>query len=576
MTIGQKPLTPVIVANNKCYDGTTDAVLGSQTLTGVETGDDVSLIVSSASFANAGPGTAITVNATGLSLGGSDAGNYSVPATASTSADIYDLPSPSTTTDGQICIGSTATLLASGAVSGEVYKWHSASTGGTLLKTSTDHNDNNYTTPTISSTTNYWVAIESSDGCESSRTQVTAVFPTPSPDDQSTTGTDEWIGHVYDGTNFNTYYGYYEPGGETFNEGFGGNENCFDISSSLGTRSVFTGTFSVRYRMTTSRSGCYLVDLRSDDGIQLTVDGTLIFSRWVAQAPITYSDILLPLTVGSELLLEYYENGGQNIAEFYNLREITNTLTTNITQTRCSNDSFNPISGTVSPLPTGITLSNWQWYYSTSPTGAGTPITGATSENYTPSGAPFNASGTYYVYRTVNVNSSNAANQNNWGATNPVVCTIESNRSVITVNSIAATVSLLSANNECPELIETQGFNPQSGSYDSGSTLVRFRVSVNQSPASAWSFSYLLTGATLRTDLASPPVTPYNTSPTGNINVPAGNTFIDLNFYVNNNPPVELTPTLSVSNVSNTTCTDPDPHTVNVIIKAMPDVGDYE
>lgn len=328
--------------------------------------------------------------------------------------------------------------------------------------------------------------------------------------------------------------------------------------------------------MTTSRSGCYLVNLRSDDGIRLSVDGVTIFNRWVDQAPTIYQNVLLPLTNGSQLVLEYYENGGQNIAEFYDLREITNTLTTNITQTRCSNDSFNPISGTVSPLPTGITLSNWQWYYSTSPTGAGTPITGATTENYTPSGAPFNASGTYYVYRTVNVNSSNAANQNNWGATNPVVCTIESNRSVITVNSIAATVSLLSANNECPELIETQGFNPQSGSYDSGSTLVRFRVSVDQSPTSAWSFSYLLTGATLRTDLASPPVTPYNTSPTGNINVPAGNTFIDLNFYVNNNPPVELTPTLSVSNVSNTTCTDPDPHTVNVIIKAMPDVGDYE
>ncbi|HPR62374.1 MAG TPA: hypothetical protein PLF35_15565, partial [Prolixibacteraceae bacterium] len=377
---------------------------------------------------------------------------------------------------------------------------------------------------------------------------------------------------------FNTYYGYYEPGSETFSEDFGGSLNCFDISSLLGSRSIYTDTLSVRYLMTTSRSGCYLVDLRTDDGIRLFVDGVQIFSRWVNQAPRTYANILMPLNVGSEIQLEYYEVGGQNIAQFNNLREITNALTVNITQEECSNETFAQISGTVSPLPTGITLSDWQWYYSTSPTGAGTPISGATSENYTPSGTPFDTPNTYYIYRTVNLNSSNAANQNNWGATNPVVCTLESNRAEIIVNGISATVTRLTANNECPELIEEQGFNAQSGSYDAGSTLVSFRVSVDQTPVSDWSFTYALSGATLRTGLASPPVTPYYTNTTDNITVPSGTSSIDLHFYVNNTPPVEVVPEITITNISDATCTDTGsgPHTANVTINAMPDVGDYE
>ena len=499
-------------------------------------------------------------------------------ATATYTVNVSPLPLAPTTTDGQICIGSTATLSASGAVAGQVYRWYSASSGGTVLKTSTNNMDNTYTTVPLGASRNYWVVIVSNLGCESPRTQVTATFPSPSPDDQNTSGNDDWIGHVYDGTTFTTYYGYYEPGGELFNEDFGGSLNCFSILSSLGGRSIYTETISVRYRMTTSRSGCYLVDLRTDDGIRLFVDGVQIFSRWVNQAPRTYANILMPLNAGSEIQLEYYEVGGQNIAQFNNLREINNALTTNTSQEQCNNETFAQISGTVSPLPTGITLSDWQWYYSTSPTGAGTPISGANSENYTPSGTPFNITGVYYVYRTVNLNSSNAANQNNWGATNPVVCTLESDRAEIIVNGISATVTRLSTNNDCPELSEDQGFNAQSGSYDAGSTLVSFRVTVDQTPVSDWSFTYTLSGVTLRSGLTSPPITPYYTNLTDNISVPSGTSSIDLHFYVNNNPPVEVVPEITITNISDATCTDTGSgsHTADVTIKAMPDVGDYE
>ncbi|HRG58601.1 MAG TPA: GEVED domain-containing protein, partial [Bacteroidia bacterium] len=73
-----------------------------------------------------------------------------------------------------IC-GTNALLIdASGAGVGEDYKWYDALTGGTLLQSS----GSAFNTPSISSTTNYYVSIYNTvTGCESaSRTQVTATI----------------------------------------------------------------------------------------------------------------------------------------------------------------------------------------------------------------------------------------------------------------------------------------------------------------------------------------------------------------------------------------------------------------
>jgi hypothetical protein len=83
------------------------------------------------------------------------------------------LPSAPTSLNTAICSGNTSTLTASGAVSGDKYKWYDAVSGGNLLKTSTNNTDNTFTTPTLASTTNYWVSIISSASCEGARTQVT-------------------------------------------------------------------------------------------------------------------------------------------------------------------------------------------------------------------------------------------------------------------------------------------------------------------------------------------------------------------------------------------------------------------
>ncbi|RXP53811.1 T9SS C-terminal target domain-containing protein [Lutibacter sp. HS1-25] len=355
---------------------------------------------------------------------------------------------PPTTTGGQICIGSSATLSASGAASGGIYKWYNAATSGTLLKTSANNTDNTFVTPTLGSTTNYWVSITNASGCESPRTIVTATFPLNSTDSQITVGNNSWIGHVYDGTNagipyngnFTNYYGSVTEL-EEFNQTFGGDYNCYAINSTspLGSRSIYTETFSVRYRMNSTRKGLYLVDLGSDDGSRLQVDGTLVYDDWVLQGFGSGNPrVLMSLTGNSSLIYDFYENNGGNQVRFNNLvRVIENTLNTNTTQNICLNSTGVAISGdTFGVLPSGISLAGtgYQWAYSSSITGPWIDISGATTATFTPSGmvAPFNAGGTFYLIRKAKLSSANNV------APNPYVATNNSN--VATVN-VASTVT---------------------------------------------------------------------------------------------------------------------------------------
>lgn len=59
-----------------------------RSLLGVVSGEAVTLTGGTASFDNKAAGVGKTVTATGLTLTGSDAGNYSVNATATTTANI--------------------------------------------------------------------------------------------------------------------------------------------------------------------------------------------------------------------------------------------------------------------------------------------------------------------------------------------------------------------------------------------------------------------------------------------------------------------------------------------------------
>lgn len=270
-------------------------------------------------------------------------------------------------------------------------------------------------------------------------------------DDQTLAGSDKWIGHIYDGMAFNNYLGYYLTGSETFQESFGtsgtwpNNVNddvtCFNfLSGGAVHASVLDITFSVRYRMNSTRKGLYTASMTSDDGSRLFVDNNSIYSNWSDHSPVTSANVLFNLTGSSSLAFEYYENGGQNVAGFTGLVQVlSNTLSQNVNQNIYLNATGLPISGDVfGTLPSGITLSGtgYQWAYSsTSSTGPWTNITGATSATFTPSTttAPFNTAGTYYVIRNTSLSSTNNITPN------PYVAVNQSNYAVIIVSPVAGT-----------------------------------------------------------------------------------------------------------------------------------------
>ncbi|MCB2378536.1 YDG domain-containing protein [Hymenobacter sp. BT635] len=85
-------LTAHIRAADKVYDGTAAATLTAQSVSGQLSGDEVSLTVSTASFATKTAGPDKTVTAAGLALTGADALNYRVNPTATTTATITPRP----------------------------------------------------------------------------------------------------------------------------------------------------------------------------------------------------------------------------------------------------------------------------------------------------------------------------------------------------------------------------------------------------------------------------------------------------------------------------------------------------
>lgn len=88
--VGKKTLTATFRADNKLYDGTTEATVHG-TLNGAVSGDDVTLTGYTGAFANASVGTSKTVTITGAALSGGDAGYYTLAAPTDPTADITAL-----------------------------------------------------------------------------------------------------------------------------------------------------------------------------------------------------------------------------------------------------------------------------------------------------------------------------------------------------------------------------------------------------------------------------------------------------------------------------------------------------
>ncbi len=122
--ITAKTITGSITASNKVYDRTTAAMIANRSLSGVIGTDMVTYVGGTATFGDKNVGTGKAVTATGLSLSGADAGNYSVNSTAATTADITPLAIVgSITASGKVYDGTAvATILAktlAGVISGD-------------------------------------------------------------------------------------------------------------------------------------------------------------------------------------------------------------------------------------------------------------------------------------------------------------------------------------------------------------------------------------------------------------------------------------------------------------------------
>ncbi|MEO8235773.1 MAG: T9SS sorting signal type C domain-containing protein [Flavobacterium sp.] len=270
-------------------------------------------------------------------------------------------------------------------------------------------------------------------------------------DNQNSFGTDTWIGHVYNWTGsappggtspispaatfpFNTenYVGYYSVPSESISELFGGDSNCFPLlSSGLPSTSIYTETYAVRYKMKSKRpAGCYIATFKGDDGIRLYVDNQLVFNQWIEQSPTNYYNVLIYLNGNSELLFDYYENGGQNNAEFSltSFDSTSNTISLIGNSSVCNNVTSGLLDGSPYVYNGGAinpTIA-FQWQVSTN-NSTFSDIVGATTENYSPPATT--TSGTLYYRRVVSA-SSNATG-----------CRFSSNSIAITTSTTTSTIT---------------------------------------------------------------------------------------------------------------------------------------
>jgi Secretion system C-terminal sorting domain len=140
----------------------------------------------------------------------------------------------------------------------------------------------------------------------------------PVTSDQTSYGTgDVWRGITYSNQNFTAFKGIINAGAAgnpNFDVGFGGDLATFATSDCP----VFAETFSVRFKLIKNfPAGTYNITIGGDDGYRLSIDGgtTFPYGNFTdhAYATTTFS---VSLNGNTNLVYEFYENGGQNRVTF--------------------------------------------------------------------------------------------------------------------------------------------------------------------------------------------------------------------------------------------------------------------
>lgn len=154
---------------------------------------------------------------------------------------------------------------------------------------------------------------------------------TPAGDEVSFGTGGVWIGYAYDNMNFTSYRGYINAGAAgnpNFDMNFGGSSGLFTTNGC----DVDRNTFSVRYKLrNTFANSAYRIIVGGDDGYRLSIDNgaTWIISNWNDHA-YTTTTVDLSLNGTYDMILEYYENGGDNRVSFNITATCTGTENTAI------------------------------------------------------------------------------------------------------------------------------------------------------------------------------------------------------------------------------------------------------
>ncbi len=229
-----------------------------------------------------------------------------------------------------------------------------------------------------------------------------------------------------------------------------------------------------------------------------------------------------------------------------------------------------PISGTLVPSPATGTICSGVLVSASATAGSGGTGTITDVLQYRFDGGAWN---TYFSGQQLNTTGHSSVNIQTYRTATGTGCSTSSPNQVSwNINSPTVTISTDYVE-DCPELDPAQGFNPQSGNYDAGSTKLVFEVSLSGTTSAIWSFNYAIggTGVSVRTSGVPSPNYPQSGSVSNTTSNP-----VVLTFYINNNPPVELYPSLTISNITDANGCSATNVSSSVTIKAMPDVGDYE
>lgn len=143
----------------------------------------------------------------------------------------------------------------------------------------------------------------------------------------------------------------------------------------------------------------------------------------------------------------------------------------------------------------------------------------------------------------------------------------------VTVNSIESSVTLISDVAECPQLLESQGFEPENSSYNEGTTEVIFTVSRLYSSTGTWGFSFNISGGVNAESVTPGPST--GNAMNGSYSGLSG-TSVNLHFFITNvaNTPLNVILTVTDISDSNGGSSSVD-SSADVDILAMPAVGPF-